>query len=202
MARVERRGSLPLPCVFMPAPSDPQTFLVVVAAAVGGSIVALQFVLVASLRRLEKRLGSLDRLQGLEAALQKLAEREAAIDLRRTEHVLLDVRDQVKRLEERVMSLSERGARAATSTDLVPTASTPASASSLVTDRILTRMLALGYERIQIVTNGDDLATLSTSEGDAIVEARRDGALCKGRVRVAHGQVGAVQVQPAYSAFP
>jgi len=186
----------------MSAPSDPQTLLLVVAAVVGGSIVAIQFVLVASLRRLEKRLGSLDRLQALEAALQKLAEREAAIDLRRTEHVLLDVRDQVKRLEERIMSLSERGARAAIGTDLVPTASTPASASSLVTDRILTRLLALGYERIQIVTNGDDLAALSSTEGDAIVEARRDGALCKGRVRVAHGQVGAVLVQPAYSAFP
>jgi len=186
----------------MSAPSDPETVLLVVAAAVGGSIVALQFVLLASIRRLEKRLGSLDRLQGLETALQKLAEREAAIDLRRTEHVLLDVRDQVKRLEERVMSLSERGARAGLSTDLVSTTATPAAASSLVTDRILTRLLALGYERIQIVTSGDELAALSAGEGDAIVEARRDGALCKGRVRVAHGQVGAVQVQPAYSAFP
>jgi hypothetical protein len=190
----------------MALPDDPQTFLIGVAAAAGGAIVALQFTLTLALRRLERRLGSLDRLQGLETALQKLAEREAAIDLRRTEHTLLDVRDQLKRLEERLLAVSERGVREqsernGTGTELVRV-TTPASIASLVTDRILARLLALGYERIQIVTSTDDLAKLGDTDGAAIVEARRDGALCKGRVRVAHGLVGAIEVQPAYSAFP
>ncbi len=188
----------------MSAPGDPETLVFVIAAAAAGGILALQFVLVAAIRRLEKRLGSLDRLQGLEAALQKLAEREAAIDLRRTEHTLLDLRDQLKRLEDRLVSVVETHAREATQhpgTELALSA-TPASATSLVTDRILARLLALGYERIQIVTSPEDLALLGASEGSAIVEARRDGALCKGRVRVAAGLVGAVEVQPAYSAFP
>lgn len=188
----------------MSVPGDPETVVFVIAAAAAGGVLALQFVLVAAVRRLEKRLGSLDRLQGLEAALQKLAEREAAIDLRRTEHTLLDVRDQLKRLEDRLLSVVESRAREASAnpgTELA-TAPTPASTASLVTDRILARLLALGYERIQIVTAADDLALLGTTEGIAIVEARRDGALCKGRVRVVRGQVGAVEVQPAYSAFP
>lgn len=188
----------------MSAPADPETMVFVIAAAVGGAVVALQFVLVVSVRRLEKRLGSLDRLQGLESALQKLAEREAAVDLRRTEHTLLDVRDQLKRLEERLLSVAESRAResAERAGTGLAVASTPAAETSLVTDRILARMLALGYERIQIVTSSDELAQLGHAEGFAIVEARRDGALCKGRVRVARGLVGAVEVQPAYSAFP
>ncbi|MCY2961843.1 MAG: hypothetical protein NTY35_16930 [Planctomycetota bacterium] len=188
----------------MSAPGDPETMVFVVAAAAAGGVLALQLVLVLSVRRLEKRLGSLDRLQGLEAALQKLAEREAAIDLRRTEHTLLDVRDQLKRLEDRLLSVVESRAREAAErpgTDL-EVRGTPASATSLVTDRILARLLALGYERIQIVTSPDDLALLSSTEGSAIVEARRDGALCKGRVRIVRGVVGSVEVQPAYSAFP
>lgn len=194
----------------MSAPGDPEMFVYVVAAAVGGGILALQLVLVTSVRKLEKRLGSLDRLQGLEAALQKLAEREAAIDLRRTEHTLLDVRDQLKRLEERLLAVAESRVRDTAEradladragTDLV-TGPSAAASTSLVTDRILARLLALGYERIQIVTSSTDLAALAAGEGIAIVEARRDGALCKGRVRVAAGLVGAVEVQPAYSAFP
>jgi len=188
----------------MSAPGDPETMVFVIAAAAAGGILALQIVLLSGVRRLEKRLGSLDRLQGLEAALQKLAEREAAIDLRRTEHTLLDMRDQLKRLEDRLVSVVESRAREAAEhpgSELALNA-TPASATSLVTDRILARLLALGYERIQIVTSPEDLALLGASEGSAIVEARRDGALCKGRVRVARGLVGAVEVQPAYSAFP
>ena len=186
------------------------TMVVVISAAAAGGIVGAQFVLATSLRRLEKRLGSLDRLQGLEAALQKLAGREAALDLRRTEHTLLDVRDHLKRLEERLLAVVESRAREsaqaggnslANGTELAVGAS-PAAATSVVTDRILTRLLALGYERIQIVTSADDLALLGSTEGVVIVEARRDGALCKGRVRVARGLVGAVELQPAYSAFP
>lgn len=185
---------------------DPQAVVYAIAGGAGALLVSLQIVLFVAVRRLEQRLGSLDRLKGLESALQKLAEREAAIDLRRTEHTLLDVRDQLKRLEERLLAVSERGVRESgvtqnTGTELVRVA-TPAATASLVTDRILSRLLALGYERIQIVTSTDDLALLGDSDGAAVIEARRDGALCKGRVRVAHGLVGAIEVQPAYSAFP
>ncbi len=188
---------------------DPQTVVYAIAGGAGAVLVALQIVLFVAVRRLEQRLGSLDRLKGLESALQKLAEREAAIDLRRTEHTLLDVRDQLKRLEERLLAVSERSVReagdrsahAGIGTELARVA-TPAATASLVTDRILSRLLALGYERIQIVTSTDDLALLGDSDGAAVIEARRDGALCKGRVRVAHGLVGAIEVQPAYSAFP
>jgi hypothetical protein len=188
----------------MPAPSDLSISLLVATGAVLAAVVALQIHAAAAVRRLERRLGSLDRLQAMEAALQKLYEREAAIDLRRTEHVLLDVRDQVQRLEERLLAIAERQTRATLErpgADLVA-APQGAAAASVVTDRILARLLALGYERIRIVTNADDLARLASAEGDAIVEARRDGALCKGRVRVAHGLVGSIEVQPAYSAFP
>jgi hypothetical protein len=192
----------------MPAPDDVSTVLLAALVAVA-ALAALQAWTLVHVARLERRLASLDRLRALEEALQKLAEREAAIDLRRTEHAVLDVREALKRLEERLLVIAERGARSALDrpgADLVAAsggaALSGAAAASVVTDRVLARLLALGYERIRIVSSADDLARLAAAEGDAIVEARRDGALCKGRVRVAQGYVGAIEVQPAYSAFP
>ncbi|MBL8862885.1 MAG: hypothetical protein JNK02_12880 [Planctomycetes bacterium] len=188
----------------MPAPGELDSTLLALAAGLAGLAVALQVHTLRVARRLERRLGAEDRLRTVEAALEKLAEREAAIDLRRTEHVLLDVREAVGKLEERLLSIAESRARAALERPGAELVVAPegTAAASVVTDRILARLLALGYERIRIVTDGPDLARLASEEGDVIVEARRDGALCKGRVRVAQGLVGAVLVQPAYSAFP
>jgi hypothetical protein len=38
--------------------------------------------------------------------------------------------------------------------------------------------------------------------GDVLVEARREGALCKGRVRIRSGRIESVQLQPAFPIFP
>ena len=38
--------------------------------------------------------------------------------------------------------------------------------------------------------------------GDVVVEARREGVLCKGRVRIRAGRIDSVQLQPAFPIFP
>lgn len=157
------------------------------------------FLMLAAMRRLERRLAALDRLPNLEASLAKLAERESMLDLRRTEHTLIDIRDGLKRLEERILSVAESRMR---ETQTLPALMSGPGSGGFVSDRILARLLALGYERIQVVTPADEIAAWVDGDGWAIVEARRDGALCKGRVRVARGLVGAVELQSAYSAFP
>jgi hypothetical protein len=183
----------------MPPASETWTFqaaALLVVAAVGAVGILLLF---AAVRRLERKLAALDRLPNLEAALAKLAERESMLDLRRTEHTLIDIRDGLKRLEERLLAVAETRMRDA---QTLPAIQGGPGSGGFVSDRILARLLALGYERIQVVTPADEMAAWTDGDGWAIVEARRDGALCKGRVRVARGLVGAVELQPAYSAFP
>ena len=55
---------------------------------------------------------------------------------------------------------------------------------------------------MQLVTPREDLARLVQGDGEVLVEARRDGASCKGRVSVRGGVLSDVQIQAAYSAFP
>jgi hypothetical protein len=69
-------------------------------------------------------------------------------------------------------------------------------------DRIVTRLLALGYDRITFVTPPTELALGTQGDLDVVVEARRDGAACKGRVLVRHGRIHDIQIQSAYAAFP
>jgi hypothetical protein len=157
------------------------------------------FAVLLAVRRLERRLAALDRLQACESALQKLGERDQGLDLRRVEHVLIDVRDGLKRLEDRLLAVAEArpGSGGGGTAALLP-----AAGASALLDRVLQRLLALGYERIHVVTPATELARLHDAEGWVVVEARRDGVACKGRVHVARGLVGELEIQPAYSAFP
>ena len=77
------------------------------------------------------------------------------------------------------------------------------SAASLA-DRVVTRLLALGYERVQLVTPFAKIAELleGAGDGEVTVEARRDGAACKGKILVKRGAIADVQMQSAYSTFP
>jgi hypothetical protein len=75
-------------------------------------------------------------------------------------------------------------------------------APQALNERVLNRLLALGYERIEIVTPNEALEEFAQGSGDVLVEARRDGVLCKGRVRVRSGRIESVQLQPAFPVFP
>lgn len=150
--------------------------------------------IVRRLAQLSAELRGLETLQEIQRTLaRQLAERDD-LDLRRIEHLLIDLRDGSKRVEELLMRGEER--RASANESLVPVVP-PA-----MGERVVNRLLALGYERIELVTPHEELEACARSGGDVLVEARREGVLCKGRVRIRAGRIDSVQLQPAFPIFP
>lgn len=195
-------------------PSEVYTWFLAAAAGLTAVGAVAAWMIVHRARRIEERLARLDRLDELAAGVKTLAAREGELDLRRLEHVLIDIRDGQRRVEDRMLALLEARARhvvegrssslgdeAATGGALVP-ASASAEAGAALSDRIVTRLLALGYERIVLVTPTDEIARVAREGGAVVVESRRDGAACKGRVIVADGRIHDLQIQSAYSTFP
>ena|SRR5260221_4576793 len=178
------------------------TFVLVACALLAVATVGIWFV-VARLRVLEGRLAHLDRLEAIQASLSKFQDERGELDVRRLEHVLIDIRDGQKRVEDRMLAVLESGRGGArTQGALEPVGVGSASA---LADRIVTRLLALGYERVQLVTPFAKIAELvegAGGDGEVTVEARRDGAACKGKILVKRGAIADVQLQSAYSAFP
>jgi hypothetical protein len=174
-----------------------------IALALLALVAACLGVLVLLLRRVE----GLARGQGADdsgaqtaAALKRLADAHAELDLRRLEHVLIDIRDGQRRVEDRLLATLEVRAQPPSGASAIePVGQTLA---STLPERIVTRLLALGYERIQFVTPLADVQKLAASDGEVAVEARRDGASCKGRVLVRGGAIADLQLQSAYSIFP
>jgi len=183
----------------MPSTADPLLLalaLALLAASTAAAIAAWQ--ILARLRANEKHLERLQELAVLRERVEHLAGVRPELDLRRLEHVLLDLRDTMKRTEERMLILIE-----STRASPAPGLPVPAAASSaLLAERIVSRMLSLGYERVQLVTPQGELEALLGGEGLVVLEARRDGVSCKGRVKIKSGAIQDVQMQAAYSAFP
>ncbi len=185
---------------------DVLTWLAALIALLAAAGAVAAWMILGRFRRVEASLESLAKLDDVTAHVKKLAEREDELDLRRLEHVLIDIRDGQRRVEDRLLALLESRARDSLtgvgeggSTALQPSG---AAAGAALTDRIVTRMLALGYERITFVTPSADIARIATEGGAIAIEARRDGAACNGRVIVAGGRIEDLQIQSAYSTFP
>lgn len=164
----------------------------VALVAMGGLLVYLT----ARLRRQTEALEGLARLEAIEGLLRQVAGRGEELDLRRLEHVLIDLRDGQRRLEERLVRLLE-----------APAAEGPAPAGAprptSLSERVATRLLSMGYERIEVLTPLEDLEALEfADEGEVIVEARRGGALHKGRVLVKDGAICDVRLRSSYEIFP
>jgi hypothetical protein len=174
----------------------------VVGAAAAVAAAAAAWTLVARHRELAARARALEHLEGLARDVSALAADRGDLDLRRIEHVLIELRDAQKRLEDVLLRHAE-ATRAAVlagdpSTALVPAAS----GGEMVGERAINRLLAMGYERIQIVTRAEKLAELAARDGEVLVEARKEGVLHKGRVLVRSGRIANVELHPAYSIFP
>jgi hypothetical protein len=60
----------------------------------------------------------------------------------------------------------------------------------------------MGFERIVIVTPREQFDAIQTQGGEVSVEARRDGAACKGKVIFRGGALVDVAMQSAYATFP
>ncbi len=174
-------------------------WLGVAAVLIGLVVAAGVWTLVSRLTEVRRETERLRGLADVLAALEKLVADRDDLDLRRIEHVLIDVRDGSRRLEEALLRFVESAHNGRTSpgSELVPYARPEG-----LGERVTNRLLALGYERVQIVTRMEKLRELGASDGEVLVEARRNGVLHKGRVLVRGGQLSDVEMNPAYSIFP
>lgn len=189
---------LPTPTLLVPL-SLLQTWLEGAGLLIGVGLLGGLWVALGRLRELRGDLRRLERLESIEASLSRLAGERGDLDLRRLEHVLLELRDGLRRMEDAWLATSQ-GARRPEASERAPDA--PASLG----ERVVNRLLALGYERVRLITPPEDLAALAAEprggNGEITVEARRDGALCKGRVLLRSGALTEVEIRPSYSVFP
>lgn len=144
----------------------------------------------AGLRRLEQRLERLEALDGIEASVKHLSSGKSDLDLRRIEHALLEIRADQRRLHDTMLQVFERGGSRAE----------PGAPAGLA-ERAVNRLVAMGYERVQVLSPAAELAEMG-ADGEILVEARRHGALHKGRVLVRQGAVDEVVMQGPYAFFP
>lgn len=164
----------------------------------GGATAAGVWLLNTRLRELAQLGERLSALEQIHATLARVAREREDLDLRRIEHVLIEIRDGQRRLEDSLLRASQvsfhgEASRAA-----------PASDAAGLSERIVQRLIAHGFEHVQVVPTLEELAKLFESGGahEVLVEARRAGVQCKGRVLVRDGVVVEVEVKPAYSMFP
>lgn len=152
--------------------------------------------LVARVRELGQLSTRFEALDEIRSGLQALVRDRGDLDLRRLEHVLIEIRDGQRRLEDAILR--------ATQTPVSPAAAETGAATSEATQRVIARLVANGYERVQIVPSAAEIEALFAAGGmqEVLVEARRNGVLCKGRVLVRDGAVTDVELSPAYSMFP
>jgi hypothetical protein len=162
-----------------------------------GAIAVASWIAVVRLGEIERRLKGLERGDGAPASAAQDARAREPLDSRRIEQVLIEIRDGSKRLEDALLR-SQRTARAS---DGAPEGSLAATGADLA-ERVTNRMLALGYERIVVVTPREQFAAIFESGGEVQVEARRDGAACKGKAVFRGGALVDVAMQSAYATFP
>lgn len=171
--------------------------------------IVLLYALLMRLREIEGRALELSHLAKIESKLVELAQAPADLDLRRLEHVLIDIRDGQRRVEGRMLAVLEQlqAERVHSSGEgAVSPAATGMLSGALsgphLSDRLTSRLLALGFERIEFLTPAEKLAELFEEDGDVLVEARRGGVPYKGRVVLADGAISDVQLRPSYQIFP
>jgi hypothetical protein len=130
--------------------------------------------------------------------LARMEQERASVDLRRIEHLLIDARDGQVRLEDALLRSVQRHSPGAVEGPARPTAS----AAEELLERVHNRLLAMGYERVQVVSGREQLETLAGGRGEVLVEARRGGVIHKGKLSVVEGRILDVAMQPPYALFP
>jgi hypothetical protein len=174
------------------------------ALALMAGVLACLVLLIGRARVLEDRLERLDTLDEIPQGLRALIESTKELDLRRLEHLLLDLRNEHKLLREQLMQIVESSRHAASEKTVMAAGvlEGPAPVTTPLSERVVNRLLALGYERIQLITSTSELDELASGDGDVLVEARRAGAICKGRVKIHAGAISEVDVRSNHDMFP
>jgi len=179
-----------------------ETLALILLATIAG----LLWAMVSRQRTFESRLARLDRLDEIKRQVARIAEAGGDLELRRLEHVLIDIRDGQKRLEERLLQLAEspRGEGGPEAESARAPGEPERQPSVHLSERITNRLLAMGYERIRVLTPLEELAALvdEDGDGDVQVEARRAGAVCKGRVALRAGVISGVELKASHAMFP
>jgi len=175
---------------------DPVTFwlmvLGVVLLALGA---AAAWLALGKLRDLNELAGRLTVLDEIKRQLAGLSEERGDIDLRRLQHILIDIRDGLRGVEDAVLG-AVSASRATEGESELP-------AVPQLGERVTNRLLALGYEQVELVEDSDELAKIAVAqEGEVRVEAKRNGALYKGCIRLRAGRIQGVEMAPCYSLFP
>ena len=174
-------------------------WLAVALLFVGLAIAAGVWTLVLRMREVQREASRLAVLDELQHKLSELVAHREDLDLRRVEHLLIDLRDTQVRLEDALLRSLEAPHRTPEGDGAILE---PAAGREAVGERVVNRLLALGYERVQIVTRPESLGELARQDGEVLVEARRDGVLHKGRVVIRAGRLADVEINPTYSIFP
>lgn len=133
-----------------------------------------------------------------------MAESHGDIELRRLVNVLIDIREGQKRQEERLLSLGDALAQRREEA-IAPERPGPVAEDGggvALRDRIVSRLLALGFARIELLTDADQLEALVGGDGEVPVEARRAGAWHKGRVVIRSGSIADVTLRASFEAYP
>jgi len=178
-----------------------ETLTLILLAVIAG----LLWAIVARQRTMEDRLQRLDRLDDIKGHVARIADSGGELDLRRLEHVLIDMRDGQKRLEEKLLSLAEVARKEASrAPESVGTREPERPSVAALTERIHSRLLAMGYERIELITPFEELSELleGGGDGEVVAEARRAGASCKGRVTLRGGAIANVDLSGSHAMFP
>ncbi|MFT5284594.1 MAG: hypothetical protein ACI8TQ_000751 [Planctomycetota bacterium] len=175
-------------------------WIVALFVLIGTACAIALWMLVAGLRGLDRLDERLEVLAELTSMVRKLTSEREDIDLRRLEHVVVDIRDGQKRTEDvllRAVETQAQQSRGESDGVLVP-----ATPSPTVSERVVNRLLAMGYERVQIISRAADVMKLANDDGEVLIEAHRQGALYKGTVLVRGGTISDVELHPSYSIFP
>lgn len=170
-------------------------WIALISALLLAGIAALLHQILGRLRALEERLVALDRLAEIRVELARIGKSGGGSDLSHLEGVLVDLRDSQRRLAERLVQLAETATREQSSASHAPAVTTGP-------ERVVNRLLAMGYDGIQIITASDKVKAAFEHGGEILVEARREGVTCKGRVRVEGGHIRDAELRSAHSMFP
>lgn len=144
------------------------------------------------------------QIESLHASLARFAATREDLDLRRLEHLLVDLRDQGARTEETLLRAVQAARTEAGSSG--DAKATGAGGAATWVERIENRLLSLGYAQVQVFLEREQLAQLDdASEREPVsvpVEALRREVLHKGCVRVRAGRIVDVELNPPYAMFP
>ena len=161
------------------------TLLVILALMLAGTL-ALLWRLRLRVLELEETLRSLAPLGFLPDRMQALAKRVEALDLEPTAKEIERLAGALQRLEDLAISAPQQPQE-----EFDPVRAARAQVIRALRDE--------GYTSIRIVAEEEDFAA---EPAVLEVHAQRNGVLVRGTVELSDGEIGALDLEPSYSAFP